>query len=121
MEFGPIIIGSLIGAAPGMLLWIVIIVLAIIMLRPSWGRAKSFLVAGAGLKILGHLLGVPAVAIVPWLVDRGYGITSLGSINLIYIIFLNVISMAGIICLIYAFWVKFKEINTEETVSIPEH
>ncbi|MFC1847377.1 hypothetical protein ACFLW5_00995 [Chloroflexota bacterium] len=101
-------LGYLIGAAPALVFWIVIIIFATVMLRRGGDRAERFLIAGASLKIVSNLLSIPAVAIVPWLVDRGYNTTDAVSWRSGYGIFCNVISMAGIICLIYAFWVKFK-------------
>lgn len=115
MEFDNVFLGPLVSVAPALVFWIAVIVLAAIMLRRGGGRAERFLVAGGGLKIIGNLLSIPTVAIVPWLVVRGYSMDSAVSLVEYYGIFLNVISMVGIICLVYAFWVKFKSRNFEGT------
>ena len=114
-------LGPLIGIAPALLFWIAVIVLAIIMLRRGGGRAERFLIAGASIKIIANLLTVPTVFIVPWLVDGGYSMHSAASIATYCGIFINIISMAGIICLVYAFWIKFKMRNIEEAVTLPQN
>ncbi len=115
-------LGGLIGVAPGLTFWIVVIVLVAGMLHRGGGRAERFLVAGASIKILSNLLNIPVVAIVPWLVDRGYSVTDAISWLSGYGIFCNVVGMAGIICLVYAFWVKFKARTLESigSLTIPE-
>jgi len=99
--------------APALVLWIAVIIFAVIMLRRGGGRAERFMIAGAGIKIVSNLLRIPMVFIVPWLIDRGYSSDYAISVSTGYGIFLNVIGMAGIICLVYAFWVKFKTRSLE--------
>jgi len=108
MEFNSVFIGGLVGVAPNLAGWVVVIILAAILLRRGGARAERFIVAGAGLKLLSNLLNVPAAAIVPWLVQGGATITDASSAAFIYEIVRGVVGMAGIICLVYAFWVKFK-------------
>jgi hypothetical protein len=96
------------AVSPALLLWIAVIIFAAVMLRRGGGRAERFLIAGGGLKIISNMLGIARVFITPWLVDRGYSMDSAVSIASGYGIALNVIGMAGIACLIYAFWVKFQ-------------
>jgi len=121
MEFDNVFIGPLIGVTPSLAIWIVVIVLAAIMLRRGGGRAERFLIAGAGLEIISSLLNIPTVAIVPWLIQGGSSITYANSVIFGYEIFRGVVGMAGIICLVYAFWVKFKAWNSEGEVSLPQH
>ncbi len=114
--------GGLIGAAPALVFWIAVIVFATLMLRRGRGRAERLLIAGASLKVISGLLNIPTVAIVPWLVDRGYSVTDAVSWLSGYGIFCNIIGMAGIICLVYAFWMKFKARTFESagSLTIPE-
>ena len=111
-------LGYLIGAAPALVFWIAVIIFIIVMLRSGGGRAERFLVAGASLEITGTLLRIPTGAITPWLLQKGYSITYINSVTTGCDIFLNVISMAGIICFIYAFWVKFKTRTSESIGSL---
>ena len=109
----------LMGLAPALVFWIAVIIFAAVMLRRGGGRAERFMITGASLKMIGNLLSIFAVIIVPWLADKGYSPADIGSISSGYSIFLNIISMAGIICLVYAFWVKFKARNLEGEVLSP--
>ncbi|MFC1901381.1 hypothetical protein ACFLX3_00415 [Chloroflexota bacterium] len=119
---GPIeFLMMLAGMGPALLLWIVVIVFAAVWLWRGGGRAERFLISGASLKIIGNLLGLPAAFIVPWLVGRDYSMDCAMSVVSGYGIFVNVIGMAGIICLVYAFWVKFKARNSEGEVPLPQN
>lgn len=109
------------GSSPALALWIAVIVFAAIMLRRGGGRAERFLVAGASLKIISILTCPLTVFIVPWLVGRGYGTDSAISLASGYGIVLNIVGMAGIICLVYAFWIKFKARNLERLVSLTQN
>jgi len=97
------------SASPALVLWIAVIIFATVMLRRGGGRAERFLITGAGIKIIGNLLSIPAAFIPLWLVDRGYSMDYASSVSNYCGIFLNIIGMAGILCLVYAFWLKFKE------------
>lgn len=108
MEIYSVFLGGLIGVAPYLAGWIAVIVLASLMLRRRGGRAEGFLVLGASLKLVSNLLNIPTAAIVPWLVQKGYNITYASSLASGYGILRGLVGMAAIICLIYAFWVKFK-------------
>ncbi len=107
--------------SPVLAFWIAVIIFAAVMLRRGGGRAERFLVTGAALKLVGNLLSIATFAITPWLIDMGYSMNNAVSLVEYYGIFLNVIGMAGIICLIYAFWVKFKARNFERKVSLPQY
>ncbi len=104
--------------APALALWVAVVVFAAVRLKRGGSRAERFLIAGASLKIISNLLGAAAVTLLPWLINEGYRATSVQSINFGYGIFYNVIGMAGIICLVYAFWVKFKARDFEVVESI---
>ena len=101
--------------SPVLAFWIAVIIFAAVMLRRRGGRAERFLIAGAGLKLTGNLLSIATFAIIPWLIDTGYSVDSANSVASGYGIFCNVVGMAGIICLVYAFWVKFAGRNFEAT------
>jgi hypothetical protein len=96
------------AGGPALLLWIAVVIFAAIRLRRGGGRAERFLIAGGGLKIISNLLSVAGVFLTPWLIDLGYSHIDAVSVSSGYGIVINVIGMAGIACLIYAFWVKFK-------------
>ncbi len=116
----PILLGGLIGAALPLIFWTVVVIFATVMLRRSGGRAERFLIAGAGLHILANLLRIPASLITHWLISGNYGRDFMHSVSLGYGIFIDVIGMAGIICLIYAFWVKFNMKSSVPADSVSE-
>ena len=108
MEIYPVFLGSLIGVAPSLAVWIAVIVLATFTLCRGGGRAERFLIAAASLKLVSNLLTIPTAAIVPLLIEKGATIAYATSLASGYGILTSVVSALGIICFIYAFWVKFK-------------
>jgi len=104
-----VITGGLLFSMPALVGWIVAVVLAAIMLRRGGARAERFLVTGASLMLVGSLLDIPTPALSMWLsvaremtnVQTAFWLSIFGLIR-------GIISLAGIICLVYAFWVKFK-------------
>ena len=99
MEFNSVFINGLVGVAPNLAVWIVVFILAAIMLRHGGGRAERFIIAGASLKLFSNLLNIPEVIYTSSAVSV-YGIVR------------GVVGMAGTICLVYAFWIRFKARST---------
>jgi len=99
--------------SPFLALWIAAIVFAAVMLGRGGGRAERFLIAGASLKLIGNLISIPANFFIVGLLDRGYNIAEMSSIYSSVSLLINIVHMAGIICLIYAFWIRFKSRNAE--------
>ena len=103
------ILYSLIGSVPYLVAWIVAIVLSVIMLQRGGGRAERFLLAGSCVMFTERLFSTPiSVIMVPWLHDIGLHIQSTALVLSGVRFFFGVVSLAGIVCLVYAFWVKFK-------------
>jgi len=104
-----VIIGGLLFSVPALVGWIVAVILATIMLRRGGARAERFLLVGASLMLVGSLLDIPTPALSMWLsVSREMTNVQAASWLPIFGLIRGVISLAGIICLVYAFWVKFK-------------
>jgi hypothetical protein len=101
------------ASAPAMALWIAVIVYGAVKLNSGGGRAERFLIAGGSVKLIGNFLGLANIFFGAWLFHRGYDISSISNVVSIA---RNIVSMAGILCLIYAFWVKFKMKKDAETV-----
>ena len=101
----------LLASTPALALWIAVIVYGAVKLKHGGGRAERFLIAGGSIKLLGNLLVVPPFFIAPWLFHQDYSVDYVNTVSAGLSIFRNVFSMAGILCLVYAFWVKF---NTKE-------
>ncbi len=116
MSFGDIgssIVYNLIPAAPYLAAWIAAIVLSVIMLRRGGGRAERFLLAGSCVMLAGKLFSVPVssviqLLVIPSLIEKGWSIQRAAMVLSYNGLFFGLVSMAGIICLVYAFWIKFK-------------
>ena len=109
MEIYSVFVGGLVSAAPSLVAWITAIILAAVFLRRRGGRAEEFLLAGAGLMLVNSLLIIPGAAIVPYLVERGATMTDASFMVRSFNLLRGVIGMAGIISLVYAFWMKFNQ------------
>lgn len=109
---------SLMGAAIPLAFWIAVIVFSRIMQKRGGGRAERFLITGASLNLASVIIRIPINIIVPILAlqDRPMdNIAIITTVSTAIRITTDIIDMAGIICLIYAFWVKFnsrKEAST---------
>jgi hypothetical protein len=100
--------------SPALLFWIAVLIFAVVMLRRGGGRAERFLIAGAGVKILGNLLSLLWIPISLWLHLKNYNIDYMNSVSAGVGISLRTIGMVGILLLLYAFWLKFNEIKTSD-------
>lgn len=120
--YSQVIIGGLLFSIPALVGWIVAVVLAAVMLRHGGARAERFLLVGASLMLLGASLDIPTPALSMWLsVARGMTNVEAASVLSVFGLVRGVISLAGIICLVYAFWVKFKAARggtTEGSLSV---
>jgi len=108
---------ALAASAPAIALWIAVIIYGTTKLSHGGGRAERFLIAGGSIKLITNLLDAANLFIVPWLFHLGHDTEYFGTVSNSYIIFRNIISMAGILCLLYAFWVKFNVKKVAETSS----
>ena len=104
----PVMLGGLITASPPLAAWSVAIIVAVIMLRHGGGRAERFLLLGSCLMLASTLFTVPMAAIAPWLVEGGASRVEAVSVLSGFNLFRGLVGLAGILCLVYAFWIKFK-------------
>ena len=107
-DIGTLILGGLIGRAPFLAAWIFATTMAVIMMRRGGDRAEHFFLIGSALMLLGNLLYIPLTLIVPWLVASGMSATGAASRAGGYGMCPGLVSLAGIVCLVYVFWIKFK-------------
>ena len=101
------IIGTLFGDY--VVIWAAITVAAFIFFNRKRERAERFMVIGASLKLMSHLLAIPYYLIFHRLVIEGNDITLGANLNIVSSVLLGLIGMAGIICIFYGFWIKFQE------------
>ena len=94
--------------------WIVAFVFAMRMMRREAGRIERFFLAGVSLMLVNSVLVALAKFLQPWLVvwlaqiENTPGPTTVPPLFLGIEILRGCIFVAGIICLVYAFWQKFK-------------
>jgi len=102
-----IIIGpSLLRNTPELLAWLVGIVLAVFMVRQGGGKAEKLLLAGCSLMFAIQLVGPLLSQLAQWLVsERDMSLITLGLVNSLPLFTLGI---AGLVCLVYAFWVRFR-------------
>ena len=108
MEFDNLLLAGLVSVSSALLFWIAALIFGIVMLKRGGGRAEKFLIAGASIKIAGLFLSVMLPLTTIWFFIRTDTLNGIPWEIIFYQTFLSFVSMAGIICLVYAFWVKFK-------------
>ena len=97
---------TLVGGFGTPLVWILAIVLALIMLSRRGGKAEWFFLAGASLMVVNYAFGL-----LVHLWERQILALAGGSPGAAISRILSVqrlIGLAGTVCLVYAFWIKFK-------------
>jgi len=102
---------SLLRYVPELVAWVIGLVLAIIMVRQGGGKAEKLLLAGCSLMFLVGIISVLLGSMTPWLLEQRISAQEFGLIRSISII----PSLAGFICLILAFFVRFKTKKQEAT------
>ena len=103
------ITSTIIRVMPSLLVWVTGLVLSIKMLRRGGARPEKLLVAGCSLLLLKTMLSpLPRILIDFWMNREDMGVMTVGRMMSIFSIPGAVFSLAGFICLIMAFWMKFK-------------
>ena len=105
---------SFVGRIPYLAAWIAAVVFAALMVRRGGGKAEKFLLTGCGLMLFNQITMPFLGALSRWMVhEQGMPVSAIGIAQ----IPTGLLSLAGIVCLVYAFWVKFKKGKTESTDS----
>ena len=98
---------SLLGNIPMLLAWLVGIVLAVLMLRRGGGKAEKLLLAGCSLMFLAVIIRPFLTGLALWLVAERE-MTRASALGLAFSLPITILSMVGIVCLVYAFWTRWK-------------
>ena len=106
MDYFDVVVPGLLGSIPLLLAWLVGIVLAVRMLRRG-GKAEKLLLAGCSLMFVAQIVRPFLTGLALWLVHE-HGITRASASGLTYSLPISILSMAGIVCLILAFWFRWK-------------
>ena len=97
---------ALLGNIPMLLAWLVGIVLAVRMIRRGGGKAERLLLIGCSLMFVAGIAQPFLAGLSVWLVhEQG---TSRASASAAIALPISILSMAGIVCLVYAFWTRWK-------------
>ena len=89
---------------PEILAWLFGIVLAVLMVRREGSKAEKLLLAGCSLMFAVGVISLFISGMTPWLREQGTSAQELGIIRSLAAI----PSLAGFICLVIAFWVRFR-------------
>ena len=106
MDYLDAVVPALLGNIPMLLAWLVGIVLAVLMLRRG-GKAERLLLAGCALMFVNQIVRPFLFGLSTWLVYE-HGISRASAAGLIVSIPTTILSVAGIICLLLAFWTRWK-------------
>jgi peptidoglycan biosynthesis protein MviN/MurJ (putative lipid II flippase) len=96
------------AVVPSLVGWTGAVVVAMILLRRGGEKAELLLLVGACLMLLATLLQIPAPAIPPLLVERGWPMRNAMQVVSWCSLGLGIMRLAGIACLLYAFWTRFE-------------
>lgn len=114
MPFTPGILLNLFPVGLSLIAWLVALIFAIKMVRRGSGRAERFLLAGVCLMLADSLISSVFAVLQPfalfWLAEIEHSARPEGFIVLLSGVnaLMGIVALAGIICLVYAFWLKFK-------------
>jgi hypothetical protein len=116
MTYLDAVISHVWGNIPGLIAWLVGIVLAALMIKRGGGKAEKFLLAGCSLMFTAHIVSPLLSGLLIWMMGE-QRIDRMSSANLAIFISLpmSILSMAGIICLLYAFWTRWKTTQAVQT------
>lgn len=106
---GPVLLTKM----PILLLWLAGIVLSVIMLRRGGAKAEKLLLAGCTIKFVEQIYGAFTPGIVAYMMSEGLRAGrempyTLGQAYQIFIWIGVALGLAGFVCLILAFWMKFR-------------
>lgn len=107
------VLPSLLASIPVLLAWLIGIALATRMLVRGGGRAERLLLAGCTLMFVAQIVRPFLAALALWLVTE-HGVTRASSAGLALSLPNGILSMAGIVCLVLAFWIRWKTRNATQ-------
>ena len=98
------------------LFWIGTLIFGIVMQKRGGGKPERVFITGAVVSLLGTLLRIPLTYLTLWLYQPDMERSTLESISSGVGLFVNSIASAGVIILIYSFWLKFNGRRVENAV-----
>lgn len=104
--------GQLLTVLPSVVAWTVAVVVAALLKARGGGRPVTFLVIGASLMLAAVLLRIPLAALPPLLIARDWAVTGAAVAASFVRTGIGIVELAGIVCLVYAFWLQFHVVDT---------
>jgi len=107
MSYFDAVVPALLGNVPILLAWLAGIVLATLMLRRGGGKAEKLLLAGCSLMFVARIASPFLAGLTVWLAAERE-MTRAAASGLAFSLPVTILSMAGIVCLILAFWFRWR-------------
>lgn len=98
--------GDFISRAPYLAAWTVAVILAVIMVRRGGGKAEKLLLAGSSMMLVYSLASPLLQPLWSWLV-REQGMSRTAASGWFVSLPLSILTVAGFVCLVWAFWLRF--------------
>ena len=99
--------GQLVMTLSSLLGWIAALAVAVILITRGAGRPAVFLLISTAIMVVVILMRVPVAGIPPFLIGRGLSTPDALARLSVYLIVIGVLTLGGILCLVYAFWLQF--------------
>ena len=103
--------GQILVVLPSLAGWTAALVVGIIVHSRGGGNPARFFIVGSTLRLLGLFLGLPAAIMPLLLMDRGWDASRAALAATGWRLGLQFVLLAAILCLVYAFWLQFKELR----------
>ena len=113
---------SLLFRSPVLVAWIVGIVIAARMLKRDGGKSERLLLIGCCLMLAQQIISPFTSVLMQWYIVENRGEVSaqdFGLFSSLTNIPLSIISLAGIVCLVYAFWTRWKSYGATRSRQVP--
>ena len=107
MNYLEVVGPAFIGNIPMLLAWLVGIILATLMVIRGGGKAEKLLLIGCSLMFVAQIVRPFLTGLALWLVHE-HGMTRASASGLAFSLPITILSMVGIVCLVYAFWTRWK-------------
>ena len=98
---------SFLGHIPSLLAWLVGIVFGVRMVRQGGQRAEKLFLTGCSLMFVTQIV-IPFLSGIAWWLVHERGMSRALASGLAVSLPMGVLGLAGIVCLVYAFWLRFR-------------
>ena len=108
MNYFEIVGPSLLQHTPSLLAWLIGIVFGVRMVRQGGAKAEKLFLIGCGLMFMTQIVIPFLPRLVWWLIHEQLASGLAVSLPMV------VLGLAGIVCLVYAFWLRFRARRQEQ-------